>query len=102
MSDKLEVESSSVKQESVKVAPSGFYYEDVWRPLDGVKMRQFNESSAIMQCLKNKVINMYGDSTVRQWFEYLIAHAPGKDDLLGFRVVRPTHCNSHLLLSSQN
>lgn len=41
-------------------------------------MRQFNESSAVTYCLKNKVINMYGDSTVRQWFEYLIALAPGE------------------------
>lgn len=40
-------------------------------------MRQFNDSSAITQCLKNKVINMYGDSTVRQWFEHLIAFVPG-------------------------
>lgn len=41
-------------------------------------MRQFNESSAVTECLKNKVINMYGDSTVRQWFEYLITLVPGE------------------------
>ena len=41
-------------------------------------MRQFNESSAITQCLKDKVIYMYGDSTVRQWFEHLLAFVPGE------------------------
>lgn len=78
VSDKVEVESSSNKPEPNKLAPSGYYYEDSWRPLGGVTMRQFNESSAIAQCLKNKVINMYGDSTVRQWFEHLIAFVPGE------------------------
>ncbi|XP_037542118.1 NXPE family member 3, partial [Nematolebias whitei] len=62
-------------------APSGFYYEDSWRPLGGVLMRHFNESFAIAQCLRNKVINMYGDSTVRQWFEYLIAAVPELKEL---------------------
>uniref|UniRef100_A0A672GSU7 Neurexophilin and PC-esterase domain family, member 3 n=1 Tax=Salarias fasciatus TaxID=181472 RepID=A0A672GSU7_SALFA len=59
-----------------RTAPSGYYYNDTWRPLGGVTMRHFNQSSAVSQCLKNKVINMYGDSTVRQWFEYLIALVP--------------------------
>ena len=78
VSDKVEVESSTIKPDPIKLAPSGYYYEDSWRPLNGVTMRQFNESSAITQCLKNKVINMYGDSTVRQWFEHLIAFVPGE------------------------
>ena len=76
ISDRVEVESS-VKPEAIQLAPSGYYYEDSWRPLNGVTMRQFNESSAITQCLKNKVIYMYGDSTVRQWFEHLPAFVPG-------------------------
>jgi len=74
----VEVENSSVNPEPSKQVPSGYFYEDSWRPLSGVTMRQFNESSAVTYCLKNKVINMYGDSTVRQWFEYLIALAPGE------------------------
>ena len=78
VSDKVDAESSSINPEPIKLAPSGYYYEDSWRPLGGVTMRQFNESSAIIQCLKDKVINMYGDSTVRQWFEYLIASVPGE------------------------
>uniref|UniRef100_A0A3Q3FKB7 NXPE C-terminal domain-containing protein n=1 Tax=Labrus bergylta TaxID=56723 RepID=A0A3Q3FKB7_9LABR len=50
---------------------SGYYYQGVWRSLGGTKVHQFNNSSAISQCLKGKVVHMYGDSTVRQWFEYL-------------------------------
>lgn len=73
--DVLEVQS--IKPETVQLVTSGYYYHDSWRPLDGAIMHQFNESSAIVQCLKNKIINMFGDSTVRQWFEYLIATLPG-------------------------
>uniref|UniRef100_A0A672HF74 Neurexophilin and PC-esterase domain family, member 3 n=1 Tax=Salarias fasciatus TaxID=181472 RepID=A0A672HF74_SALFA len=32
----------------------------------------FNTTSAITECLKNKEIHMYGDSTIRQWFQYLL------------------------------
>lgn len=77
-SDKAGTESSSVKDETIQLETSGYYYNDLWRPLSGITLRQFNDSSAITQCLRNKVINMYGDSTARQWFEYLIAFAPGK------------------------
>uniref|UniRef100_G3NFY1 Neurexophilin and PC-esterase domain family, member 3 n=1 Tax=Gasterosteus aculeatus TaxID=69293 RepID=G3NFY1_GASAC len=73
----VEVENSSKNPEPGKLAPSGYFYKDSWRPLGDVTMRQFNELSAITQCLKNKVVNMYGDSTVRQWFEYLVALVPG-------------------------
>lgn len=55
-------------------------------------MRQFNQSSAIVQCLKNKVINMYGDSTVRQWFEYLIAFVPGEGCLFVLDICTK-HCS---------
>lgn len=71
-------ELQSFKPEAVQLVSSGYYYRDSWRPLDGANIHQFNESSAIVQCLKNKVINMFGDSTVRQWFEYLIAAVPGQ------------------------
>jgi len=67
-----------MKPERNQLAPSGFYYKDSWRPLGGAAARQFNESSAVAECLRNKVINLYGDSTVRQWFEYLITFVPGE------------------------
>ena len=77
LSNVAEVESSSARSESVRVLPSGYYFQGSWRPLGEYTMRQFNDSSAITQCLKGKVLYMYGDSTVRQWFEYLNAFVPG-------------------------
>ncbi|XP_074519043.1 NXPE family member 3-like [Halichoeres trimaculatus] len=55
---------------------SGYYYQGMWRALDGTRVRQFNNFSAISQCLKGKMVHMYGDSTIRQWFEYLDASLP--------------------------
>ncbi|XP_058248222.1 NXPE family member 3-like [Hemibagrus wyckioides] len=55
---------------------SGFYFHNVWRPLRGAALQQFNDSSAITQCLRGKIIYMLVDSTVRQWFEYLTASVP--------------------------
>ena len=68
-------------------------------------MRQFNESSAITQCLRNKVVNMFGDSTVRQWFQYLIESAPGQCTLsllLWLRSIMPRASSSHLCPLLQN
>ncbi|XP_028427144.1 NXPE family member 3-like [Perca flavescens] len=66
-----EVESSIVK-----VGPSGYYYQGVWQALGGTTVRQF-KAPAISQCLKGKVVHMHGDSTVRQFFEFLDAALPG-------------------------
>ncbi|KAF1372630.1 hypothetical protein PFLUV_G00267860 [Perca fluviatilis] len=66
---------SEMKCNSVKCGPSGYYYQGAWRALGGTTVQQFN-ISAISQCLKRKVVHMYGDSTIRQWFEYLNAALP--------------------------
>ncbi|XP_039647028.1 NXPE family member 3-like [Perca fluviatilis] len=80
-----EMESSTVK-----VGPSGYYYQGVWQALSGTKVRQFN-ISAISQCLKGKVVHMHGDSTVRQFFEFLNAALPGlkEFDLHSTRQIGP-------------
>uniref|UniRef100_H2M1L1 NXPE C-terminal domain-containing protein n=1 Tax=Oryzias latipes TaxID=8090 RepID=H2M1L1_ORYLA len=57
--------------------PSGYYYHGAWRPLDGTKVHQFNSSSAVSQCLRGKGLYLFGDSTIRQWFEYFLASFPG-------------------------
>lgn len=59
------------------IGPAGYYYQGEWRALDGTTVRQFNSATAILQCLKGKSVHMYGDSTVRQWFEYLTKKTPG-------------------------
>uniref|UniRef100_A0A3Q2XGZ6 Neurexophilin and PC-esterase domain family, member 3 n=1 Tax=Hippocampus comes TaxID=109280 RepID=A0A3Q2XGZ6_HIPCM len=58
------------------LATSGYYYQDSWRPLGDVAMRKFDKAAAISQCLANKVVYMYGDSTIRQWYEYLVTVLP--------------------------
>ncbi|XP_030006454.1 NXPE family member 3-like isoform X2 [Sphaeramia orbicularis] len=55
----------------VSPGPTGYYYQNVWRALGGTTVHQFNSSSAITECLKGKVIHLYGDSTIRQWFDHL-------------------------------
>ncbi|XP_062299946.1 NXPE family member 3-like [Scomber scombrus] len=60
-----------VKSNIVQPGPAGYYYKGVWQSISGPTVRQFNTPSVINQCLKGKVVHLYGDSTVRQWFEYL-------------------------------
>ncbi|XP_029016258.1 NXPE family member 3-like [Betta splendens] len=73
-SGQAEMQKSSVNSE-----PSGYYYQGVWRAL-GSTVLQFNTSSAMSECLKEKVVHLYGDSTIRQWFEHLIAAMPDLKD----------------------
>ncbi|XP_017260089.1 NXPE family member 3 isoform X2 [Kryptolebias marmoratus] len=61
---------------TAKTRRSGYYYQGAWRALDGTTVQQFNNSAAISQCLKGKVVHMFGDSTIRQWFEYFVKSVP--------------------------
>lgn len=63
---------------------AGYYYNNSWRPLDSTKMHQFNDPSSITRCLRGKNVYMFGDSTVRQWFEYLTAFVPSKRKLIAY------------------
>ncbi|KAF5902010.1 NXPE family member 3-like, partial [Clarias magur] len=56
--------------------PAGYYYNNSWRPLNAMDMHQFRDSAAVTRCLRGKIIYMLGDSTARQWFEYLTAFLP--------------------------
>ncbi|XP_048883960.1 NXPE family member 3-like isoform X7 [Brienomyrus brachyistius] len=49
--------------------PSGFFFEDRWTSL--VCHTKVFSSSDVIRCLTGKQIHMMGDSTLRQWFEYL-------------------------------
>uniref|UniRef100_A0A8C7DX13 Neurexophilin and PC-esterase domain family member 3 n=1 Tax=Naja naja TaxID=35670 RepID=A0A8C7DX13_NAJNA len=55
---------------SSDVFPSGYYYQDEWQQRTQL-IRHFNKSSEITECLQGKLIYLFGDSTIRQWFEYL-------------------------------
>ncbi|XP_059182124.1 NXPE family member 3-like [Centropristis striata] len=88
-----------VKSSIVKSGPSGYYYQGAWRALDGTTVHQFNTASAISQCLKGKVVHMYGDSTIRQWFEFLNAALP---DLKGFDLHSPKGVGPYMSLDYAN
>ncbi|NXI51566.1 NXPE3 protein, partial [Chloroceryle aenea] len=77
--------STTDRAEDPMVSPSGYYYEDQWRSRTHW-IHRFNKSDDITKCLQGKVIHLFGDSTIRQWFEYLTAFVP---DLVEFNLGSP-------------
>ncbi|KAM4038731.1 NXPE family member 3-like [Anomaloglossus baeobatrachus] len=55
--------------------PSGFYYQDVWNSLV-CNNQHFNDANKVAKCLSGKMVYMLGDSTIRCWWEYLVAFVP--------------------------
>ncbi|CAJ1054209.1 NXPE family member 3-like [Xyrichtys novacula] len=88
-----------VTKDTGRYNPSGYYYQGVWRALGGSRVQQFNTSSAISQCLKGKMVHLYGDSTIRQWFEFLDVSLPDAQhfDLKGSKQAGP-----HMKLDHKN
>uniref|UniRef100_A0A3B3Y769 NXPE C-terminal domain-containing protein n=2 Tax=Poecilia mexicana TaxID=48701 RepID=A0A3B3Y769_9TELE len=85
--------------EIVKTKPAGYYYQGAWQALDGTTVRQFNNATARTQCLKGKVVHLYGDSTVRQFFEFLIQTTP---DIKKFDLKSPGTAGPYLALDYKN
>ncbi|XP_040829640.1 NXPE family member 3-like [Ochotona curzoniae] len=50
--------------------PSGFYYQNIWHSL-ACSGRSFPTEDSILGCLTGRIVHMMGDSTLRQWWEYL-------------------------------
>ncbi|XP_041925586.1 NXPE family member 3 isoform X1 [Alosa sapidissima] len=90
-------ELSLIRRDRSKLMPSGYYYQGSWRPLSGIPIQQFNDSSAITQCLRGKLFYMFGDSTVRQWFEYLNAFVP---ELKEFNLYSPKNVGPFMAVDS--
>ncbi|KAM4712382.1 NXPE family member 3-like [Anableps anableps] len=90
-------ETVPVYTSGVRTPPTGYYYQGVWRALDGTTVYQIANNSAISQCLTGKVVHLYGDSTIRQWFEYLISTAPDlkKFDLKTLKQTGPFMALNH-------
>ncbi|XP_035970161.1 NXPE family member 3 isoform X1 [Halichoerus grypus] len=78
--------------------PSGYYYKDQWRPRK-FKMRQFNDPDNITECLQRKVVYLFGDSTIRQWFEYLTTFVP---DLVEFNLGSPKNVGPFLAVDQKH
>ncbi|XP_066497983.1 NXPE family member 3-like [Hoplias malabaricus] len=56
-------------------SPAGFYLNDRWTSLM-CNVQPFRSAQQIAACLKDKQILMMGDSTLRQWYEYLLETVP--------------------------
>ncbi|XP_075398710.1 NXPE family member 3 isoform X2 [Tenrec ecaudatus] len=78
--------------------PSGYYYANQWRPRD-FKMRQFSDPDNVTKCLQRKVVYLFGDSTIRQWFEYLTAFVP---DLVEFNLGSPKNVGPFLAVDQKH
>ncbi|XP_036772342.1 NXPE family member 3 isoform X1 [Manis pentadactyla] len=78
--------------------PSGYYYKDQWRPRK-FKIRQFNDPDNITECLQRKMVYLFGDSTIRQWFEYLTAFVP---DLVEFNLGSPKNVGPFLAVDQKH
>uniref|UniRef100_A0A8C8TJH7 NXPE C-terminal domain-containing protein n=1 Tax=Peromyscus maniculatus bairdii TaxID=230844 RepID=A0A8C8TJH7_PERMB len=50
--------------------PSGFYHRDRWHSTF-CSSRSFPTVDSILNCLAGRIVYMMGDSTLRQWWEYL-------------------------------
>ncbi|XP_051870434.1 NXPE family member 3-like [Pristis pectinata] len=57
------------------VSPSGFYFKNQWMSTT-CNIRHFVTPASITKCLHGKKVHLFGDSTIRQWFEYLTAYLP--------------------------
>eukprot|EP00079_Xenopus_tropicalis_P034298 XP_017948069.1 PREDICTED: NXPE family member 3-like [Xenopus tropicalis] len=55
--------------------PSGFYYQDLWESLV-CSNQHFPDASNVANCLAGKNVYMFGDSTLRQWWTYLVDFVP--------------------------
>ncbi|XP_029902331.1 NXPE family member 3-like [Myripristis murdjan] len=86
-----------VKSSTVKPEPAGYYYQGAWRALGGATVHQFNNASAISQCLTDKVVHLCGDSTIRQWFEHLSTVLP---DLKGFNLHSSKQCGPFMAVDT--
>ncbi|KAI4888373.1 hypothetical protein NFI96_010906 [Prochilodus magdalenae] len=64
--------------------PAGFYMKDVWTSFM-CHSQSFPTPAQISTCLKDKQVLMMGDSTLRQWFEYLLKVVP--DRLSGLAIL---------------
>ncbi|XP_075922336.1 NXPE family member 2-like isoform X1 [Petromyzon marinus] len=57
-------------------SPSGFFWNGAWNS-SYCAMRRFDTPQLVTECLKEKHIYFLGDSTIRQWWEYLVSFTKG-------------------------
>uniref|UniRef100_A0A8C5ZGU9 Neurexophilin and PC-esterase domain family member 3 n=1 Tax=Marmota marmota marmota TaxID=9994 RepID=A0A8C5ZGU9_MARMA len=84
--------------EGSETFPSGYYYKDQWKPRR-FKMRHFNDPDNITECLQRKMVYLFGDSTIRQWFDYLTTFVP---DLVEFQMGSPKNVGPFLAVDQKH
>ncbi|XP_043557027.1 NXPE family member 3-like [Chiloscyllium plagiosum] len=80
------------------VSPSGFYYQDKWMSTT-CNIRRFDTPAKIKECLRRKIVYLLGDSTMRQWFEYLTQFVP---DIKRLDLGNPIKVGPHLAVNLEN
>lgn len=78
--------------------PSGYFYKNQWWPRR-FRMRRFNDPDNITECLQRKMVYLFGDSTIRQWFEYLTTFVP---DLVEFNLGSPKNVGPFLAVDQKH
>ncbi|KAM5135050.1 NXPE family member 1-like [Mantella aurantiaca] len=59
--------------------PSGFVFQNIWRPAF-CEIYNFSTQEQMYTCLKDKMVHILGDSTLRQWFYSLTSVLKGFKD----------------------
>ncbi|KAI8515323.1 Neurexophilin [Branchiostoma belcheri] len=54
-----------------QTASEGYWYNGTWTSLR-CQVRRFRTIESVAECLQNKTLYFRGDSTIRQWFRYLM------------------------------
>ncbi|XP_072116303.1 NXPE family member 3-like isoform X1 [Mobula birostris] len=80
------------------VSPAGFYFMNQWTSTT-CNIRHFDTPAKITKCLRGKNMYLLGDSTIRQWFEYLTAFLP---DLRKFDLGNHTRVGLLCALDKEN
>ncbi|XP_043926894.1 NXPE family member 3 isoform X2 [Protopterus annectens] len=78
--------------------PSGFYFNDTWVSMR-YSIQRFNNPEDVTACLQGKVVHFFGDSTIRQWFNYLTAFLP---DLGEFDLGSPINVGPYMSVDTKN
>ncbi|XP_064182717.1 NXPE family member 1-like [Anguilla rostrata] len=75
--------------------PGGYFYLNRWSS-SSCHADPFLSEDAITSCLKGKILYLLGDSTARQWIEYLVIK------LKGLRIVQGSRFHSYLAVDARN
>ncbi|XP_060223942.1 NXPE family member 3-like isoform X4 [Meriones unguiculatus] len=75
----------------LSLKPSGFYHQDRWHSTF-CSSRSFPTADSILSCLAGRMVYMMGDSTLRQWWEYL-------RDTVPWMKLRPSGLHNFQLMS---